>query len=60
MTKERAKLGVNFGFSKLIEVSEELKNVGSAAPRERQWWPVIFQVLSEGVPIPALLILVSA
>lgn len=60
MTVEGAYWGVNFGLSKLVEVAEEFKNVGSAAAGERERWPVVLEVLTEGVPVAALLVFVAA
>jgi hypothetical protein len=34
VAKEGAELGVDFGFSKLIKVTQELEDVGSTAPGE--------------------------
>lgn len=60
VAKEGAELGVDLGLAELVEVPEELEDVGAAAPGERERWPVVAEVLPEGVPVPALLVLISA
>ncbi|KAL6974931.1 hypothetical protein U1Q18_043417 [Sarracenia purpurea var. burkii] len=60
VAEEGAKLGVDFGLSELVEVSKEFEDVGTAAAGERERRQVISEVLAEGVPVPALLVLVSA
>lgn len=59
-TKIRAGLVMNLGLPKLIQIPEELKYVGPTTHGEREWWPVVPQVLAEGVPVPPLLVLVPA
>lgn len=60
MAVERAYWGVDFGLSELVEVPEEFEDVGPAAPGEGERGPVVLEVLAEGVPVAALLVLVSA
>ena len=60
MAVERANWGVDFGLAELVQVAEEFQDMSSAAARQRQRWPVVFQVLAEGVPVSALLVLVAA
>lgn len=60
MPEKRAKLSVNFGFPKLVQVSEELKDMSATAAREGEGWPVILEILAKSVPISTLLVLVSA
>lgn len=55
VSEVRAGFGVNLGFSELVEVAEEFQHVRAAAARESQRWSVVFQVLSEGVPVAPLL-----
>lgn len=60
VAEEGAELGVDLGLAELVEVPEELEDVGAAAPGERERRPVVAEVLPEGVPVPALLVLISA
>jgi len=60
MAKEGTKVCVNLGFPELVEVSEELKNMGTTAAREGKWGPVVSEVLPESVPVSTLLVLVAA
>lgn len=60
MAKEGTKVCVNLGFTELVEVPEELKNMGTTAAREGKWGPVVSEVLSKGVPVSSLLVLVAA
>lgn len=60
VSEEGAGFGVHLGFSELVEVAEELQNVGAAAAREGQGWTVVFKVLAKGVPVASLLGLVPA
>lgn len=60
VAEEGAHLGVDFGLPELVQVAEKFQDVGATAAREGQWGPVISQVLPKGVPVPALLVLVSA
>lgn len=56
---EGADWGVNLGFPELVEVAEEFKHVGATATGERERGTVVLQVLPEGVPVPAFLVLVA-
>lgn len=58
--KERACLVMDFGFSKLVEVSKEFKDMSTRTHGEWEWRPVVSQVLPKGVPISALLAFVPA
>lgn len=60
MSVERTYRGVNFSLSELVEVPKEFQDVGTAATGKCEGGPVVSQVLSEGIPVPALLVLVSA
>ena len=60
MTKERAKLSVDFGFPKLIKVAEEFQDMGPAATGEGKRWTVVAEVLAKSVPVTTLLVLISA
>ncbi len=60
MTVKGAELGVDFGFSELVEVAEEFEDVGPAAAAEGEWWTVVAEVLAEGVPVTAFLVFVAA
>lgn len=60
MAEEGAELGVDFGFSKLVKVTQELEDMGTAAAGEREWRSVVAEVLAEGVPVSPLLVLVAA
>lgn len=51
---------MDLGLAKLVEVAEEFQHVGPAAHGERERWTVVPEVLAEGVPVPALLVLVAA
>lgn len=54
----RATRHVDFGFPELVQVLQELDHVSAAAPSQRQWRLVVFQVLQERVPVPPFLRLV--
>jgi len=58
--EEGAELGVDLRLPELVQVPEEFKHVGPAAARQRQRRSVVPQVLAEGVPVAALLVLVAA
>lgn len=60
MAVERADLVVDFGFTELVEVSEEFQHVRAAAAAEREWRAVVAQILAECVPVAAFLVLVAA
>lgn len=60
MAIEGADWSVDFGLAELIEVAEELENMSAAAAGQGEWRAVVLQVLSEGVPVTALLVLVAA
>lgn len=57
---EGADWGVDFSLTELIQVAEELENMSAAAAGEGEWGAVVLQVLPEGVPVAALLVLVAA
>ena len=57
----RARLVVDLGLAELVEVPEELEDLGSSAGGERERGrAVVEEVLAEGVPVAALLALVPA
>lgn len=58
VAEERAELRVHFRLPKLVQVPQELQHVGPAAPLQRQWRPVVPEVLPERVPVPPLLVLI--
>jgi len=60
VAKEGAHLEVDLGLAELVQVAEELQDVGAAAVGKRQRRAVGAQVLPEGVPVPALLGFVPA
>lgn len=60
MPEERTQWNVDLSFSKLVKIPQKLKNMGSAAAGEREWWAVVAEVLAECVPVTALLVFVSA
>lgn len=60
MAIEGADWIVDFGLAELIEVAEELENMSAAAAGQGERRAVVLQVLSEGVPVTALLVLVAA
>jgi len=60
VAKEGAELGVDFGFSKLIKVTQELEDVGPTAPGEGERGAVVPEVLAKGVPVSPLLVLIAA
>lgn len=60
MTKERAKLSVDFGFPELVKVAEEFQDVGPAAAGERERGAVVAEVLAKSIPVTALLVFIAA
>ena len=60
VAEKGAHLGVDFGLSELVKVAQKFQNVGATAAGEGQWGPVVSQILPKGVPVAALLVLVSA
>lgn len=56
---EGADWSMDLGLAKLVKVSEEFEDVSAAAAGEGERWPVVLEVLAEGVPVPTLLVLVS-
>lgn len=46
--------------SQRVCVPKEFENVGAAAPGEGEGGSVVLEVLTEGVPVTALLVLVAA
>ena len=60
MPVKRAQLVVHLGLPELVEVPEKFKNVGPAAAGQRERGAVVAEVLPEGVPVAALLVLVAA
>ncbi|PPD79478.1 hypothetical protein GOBAR_DD23592 [Gossypium barbadense] len=59
VAEERAKLSVDFGFPKLVEVAEELQDVCAAAAGQGERRAVVAEVLPERVPVTALLVFVA-
>lgn len=57
---EGTHVGMDLGLAELVEVAQELQDVGSAALGQRQRRAVVAEVLVEGVPVAALLRLVAA
>lgn len=57
---KRAHRCVDFSLPKLVKIPEKLEHVGATTSGKRKWWPVILQVLTEGIPVSALLVLVTA
>lgn len=60
MAVEGARRAVHLRLAELVQVAEELEDVGAAALRQAQWRPVVEQVVPERVPVPPLLRLVPA
>lgn len=60
LPEEDATMQVNLSLSELVEVAEKFEHVVAIAVRERDWRPLVLEVLSEGVPVPPLLGLVAA
>lgn len=60
MPKKGAHLGVHLGLPKLVHVTQEFEHVSSIASGEREWRPVVAEVLPEGVPVASLLGLIAA
>lgn len=60
MAVERTDWSVHLSFSELVEITKEFKNMGTTASGKREWWSVVFQVLTKSVPVSALLVLVAA
>lgn len=58
--KEGASLVVHLGLAKLVLVAEEVEDMHAGTCGKRDRRPVTPQILAEGVPIPALLVLVAA
>ena len=58
--EEGTRGGVDLGLAELVEVAEEFEDVGPAEAGEGEWGAVVFEVLAEGVPVPAFLGLVAA
>ena len=51
---------MDLGLAELVQIPEELQHVGPTAPGQRQWGPVVAEVLAERVPVPPLLRLIPA
>jgi len=55
VAKEGARRGVQLGLAELVQVAEELEDVGAASLRQAQRRPVLPQVLPERVPVAPFL-----
>lgn len=60
MPEERAELVVDLSLAELVEVAQELEDVGTTAAFQRERRAVVTEVLPEGVPVTAFLVLVAA
>ena len=55
VAEEGARRGVQLGLAELVQVAEELEDVGAASLRQAQRRPVLPQVLPERVPVAPFL-----
>lgn len=60
MAEEGAELGMDFGLPKLVKVPQKFKDMGPAAAVQRKRRAVIAEILAEGIPVSALLVLIAA